>query len=77
MQVQTSASNKDILSSAVAKAHAFSIKQNSGGIWQAETGEHLLSWAAQHKTQLLIKLTLKGVVFSFFLFSEHLLCEAG
>ncbi len=75
MQVQTSASNTKFWSSAGPKERAFSIKQNCGGIWQAETGQHWLSWAAQYNTWLLIE--LKGVAFSFFLFSDHLLCEAG
>jgi len=43
------ASNTIYWSSAGAKACLFSSKQNSSGMWQAETAEHLLSWAARHK----------------------------
>ena len=68
---------QDILEQRWGKSTYISNKPNSSGMWPAETGEHLLSWAAQHKAQLLMKLTLKGGIFSFFLFSEHLLREAG
>ncbi len=56
-----------------------SILQLVGGIFACscvQQASQVMTWAARYNTWLLIKLTPKGVVFSFLFFSQVMPCKA-